>query len=385
MGRRTIACMTATRADYPRVKPVLREIARRPGLDLKLIVTGAHLSRAFGHTVDLIERDGFEIAQRVPMYAEDARGRGDSVYDMTKATARCMDGMADALRAIAPDLFLITVDRVETLAAAAGALMNLPLFHIQGGEVTGTIDESIRHAVTKLAHVHFPATPDAAERIVRMGEAPEHVHQVGCPYVDFIQSLRPLPKETLAQRYGFDPARPLAIFVQHPVTSEYGRGMGQIRATIEALGAFPGLEVFALFSNADAGGREMTDLMRWQAGFCVHPNLHETEFLSLMHHASVMVGNSSAGIREAPSFGLPVVNIGSRQQGRLRACNVIDVPHQSEAIAAALERALNDAAFRARAAACVNPYGDGHAASRIVDILEGQPLGPELTQKIIAY
>ncbi|MFC1339096.1 MAG: hypothetical protein G8D28_08170 [gamma proteobacterium symbiont of Phacoides pectinatus] len=165
MGRRTIACMTATRADYPRVKPVLREIARRPGLDLKLIVTGAHLSRAFGHTVDLIERDGFEIAQRVPMYAEDARGRGDSVYDMTKATARCMDGMADALRAIAPDLFLITVDRVETLAAAAGALMNLPLFHIQGGEVTGTIDESIRHAVTKLAHVHFPATPDAAERI----------------------------------------------------------------------------------------------------------------------------------------------------------------------------------------------------------------------------
>lgn len=381
MKRRTIACMTGTRADYPRVKSVLREIMRRPGLELKLIVTGMHLCPEYGMTVNEIEADGFPIAARVPMYDGD-----DTPYGMAKAVARCAGGIADALHEIKPDLFLITVDRAETLAAAqAGALMNFPMAHIQGGEVTGTIDESIRHAVTKLAQIHFPANQDAADRIVRMGEDPAMVHAVGCPYIDIIKSLELASKETLGQRYGFDPAKPLVLFTQHAVTTEFGLSGEQFRITLEALARFTEVEVIALHPNADAGGREILEALKRQGNFHVFANIHENDFLALMRHASVMVGNSSAAIREAPSFGLPAVNIGSRQSGRLRAVNVIDVPHDAEAIAKAIDKALNDVAFRAQVAAAVNPYGDGNSARRIVDILESVELSPALVQKIIRY
>ncbi len=179
-AKRKIACVTGTRADYPRVKSVLQEIGLRPNLELKLIVTGTHLLEEYGRTIKEIEQDGFNIAARVEMYSND-----DSPYGMAKVAARCSDGFADVLNKIKPDLLLITVDRVETLAVAqTAALMNIPIAHIQGGEVTGTIDESIRHAVTKLSHIHFPATTDASERIIKMGEDPSNVYTVGCPYLD---------------------------------------------------------------------------------------------------------------------------------------------------------------------------------------------------------
>ena len=231
---RSITCMTGTRADYPRVKSVLREISSRPNLELKLIVTGMHLLKKFGYTIEEIEQDGFYIAEKINMYSDD-----DSPYGMAKAAARCIDGIADALNKIKPDIFLITVDRVETLAAAqAAALMNIPIAHIQGGEVTGTIDESIRHAVTKLSHIHFPATSDAAERIIKMGEDPNNVHTVGCPYLDIIRTLKYRTKEELAVDYGFNPELPLIIFSQHPVTTEYGHALEQISTSIEALNKF---------------------------------------------------------------------------------------------------------------------------------------------------
>lgn len=378
---RRIACVTGTRADYPRVKSVLREIDARPDLLLQLIVTGAHLEEAYGLTVREIEADGFEIAARVPMYDADNSPRG-----MAKAAARSAAGIADALDDIVPDLLLITVDRVETLAAAtAGALMNLPLAHIQGGEVTGTIDESIRHAVTKLSHIHFPATADAARRIVAMGEDPRHVHAVGCPYIDLIQRLEYRGKEELAAAYGFDLAKRLILFTQHPVTTEYGHGAAQVAETLRALEQFPQAEILAFHANADAGSAEIMEVVRRNAAFHLYPNVHERDFLSLMRCADVMVGNSSAGIREAPSFALPAVNIGSRQQGRERAANVIDVPHDATAIAAAIDRAMNDTAFRHSLRTLKNPYGDGDAAPRIVDILAATPLGAGLIQKRITY
>lgn len=378
---RAIACMTATRADYPRVKAVLEEIRRRQELSLRLIVTGMHLERAFGLTVREIEADGFDIAARVPMY-----DGNDTPHDMARAVARVTAGIADALAAIAPDIFLITVDRVETLAAAtAGALMNLPLAHIQGGEVTGTIDESLRHAVTKLSHIHFPATKDAARRIIRMGEKPEHVHAVGCPYIDLIQRLDYRSKADLAAQFGFEPDRPLIIFTQHPVTTEYGQAREQIRVTLEALECFPEAEIVAFHSNADAGCREIIAAMSRHKRLHLFPNVHERDFLSLMKCADVMVGNSSAGIREAPSMKLPAVNIGTRQQGRERAGNVIDVPHDIGEIADAIRRALTDKAFRKQLQSMTNPYGDGRAAPRIVDVLEAVQLGPHLIQKRITY
>ena len=324
---RKIACMTATRADYPRVKSVLKEIDRRNNLTLSLIVTGMHLEEAFGLTVREIEEDGFNIAARVRMYNGD-----DTPYGMAEAVGRVTTGIAEALRALNPDIFLITVDRAETLAAAtAGALMNLPIAHIQGGEVTGTIDESIRHAVTKLCHLHFPATEDAAQRIIRMGEDPARVHVVGCPYVDLIKTLDYQSKDVLAANYGFKASKRIILFTQHPVTTEYG------------------------------------------------------DFLSLMNIADIMVGNSSAAIREAPSMGLPAVNIGSRQDGRERTCNIIDVPHEVKAIVTAMEKGLNDNTYRAIVRKIQNPYGDGFAAKRIVDVLEDMPLDSSLVQKRISY
>lgn len=379
--KRTIACMTGTRADYPRVKSVLQEICSRPNLEMKLIITGMHLLKKFGNTVKEIEQDGFHIAAKINMYSDD-----DSPYGMAKAAARCSDGIADALKKINPDLFLLTVDRVETLAAAqAASLMNIPISHIQGGEVTGTIDESIRHAVTKLSHIHFPATSDAAERIIKMGEEPNNVHTVGCPYLDIIRTLKYRTKEELAVAYGFNPKLPLIIFTQHPVTTEYSHAFDQINISIKALKNIREIEIIAFYSNADAGGRKIISSMNKISHSHIFPNIDFKDYLSLLKHADVMVGNSSAGIREAPSFQLPVINIGTRQKGRLRARNVIDVPNNEKAIVMAIKKALFDEDFKKSLKQVTNPYGDGYSAKRIVDILEKVKLTSKLIQKKIAY
>lgn len=373
--------MTGTRADYPRVKSVLQEITSRPNLELKLIVTGMHLLKKFGYTLKEIEQDGFPVAAKIKIFFED-----DSPYGMAKAAARCSNGMADELNKIQPDIALLTVDRVETLGAAqAAAFMNIPIAHIQGGEVTGTIDESIRHAVTKLAHIHFPATQDAAERIIKMGEDPANVHAVGCPYIDIIRTFKSRTQKELANDYRFDTEKPLIIFIQHPVTTEYNQVIEQITISIEALKKYQETEIIALYSNADAGGREIISAMNKYPQFHIYPSINHIDFLSLLKQADVLVGNSSTGIREAPSFQLPAVNIGTRQKGRLRAINVIDVAHDIEAITQAIKKALYDEKFKKSLEKTKNPYGDGHSAKRIVDILENIDLSPKLIQKEITY
>ena len=373
--------MTGTRADYPRVKSVLSEIRNRHSLELELIVTGSHLLKEFGYSLDEIEQDGFDISAQFDIFSHD-----DSPFGMAKAAAKCADGMADALKTINPDIVLLTVDRMETMAAAqTSALMNFPIAHIQGGEVTGTIDESIRHAVSKLSHIHFPATPDAAERIIKMGENKKNVHIVGCPYIDVICSTDLLSKKALARKYNFSPSKPLVLFTQHPVTTEYGQGPEQIHITIEALKHFSDFEILALYSNADAGGREIINLMKGQPHFHIYPNIYSKDFLGLMKHASFMIGNSSAGIREAPSFKLPCINIGTRQKGRLRAGNVIDVPHDVQSILDAIYKILNDSEYSKILENVKNPYGDGQSAKRIVDIIETVNLSQQLIQKLITY
>ena len=379
--KRLITCMTGTRADYPRVKSVLEEISNRPDLELKLIVTGLHLVKEFGYTVREIEKDGFEIAERIPMYTGD-----DSPYGMAKAAARCADGIADAMKEIEPEIFLLTVDRVETLATAQSvALMNIPIAHVQGGEVTGTIDESIRHAVTKLSHMHFTATTNDAKRIMKMGENPRYIYAVGCPYIDIIKRTKYRSKEALSLDYGFGAKKPLVLFTQHPVTTEYGQGAMQMMETIKALQNFPELEIVAPYPNADAGGREIIDTMKRHSQFHVFPNIKDTDFLGLMKNAAFMIGNSSAGIREAPSFRLPVINIGNRQNGRLRAANVIDVHHDAKAISSAIDKVLSDKEFKNQLKSVTNYYGDGKSAKRIVDVLEKVEITPQLIQKRIIY
>ena len=377
-----IACITGTRADYPRVKSVLYEIKKRKNFELQLIVTGSHLLKEYGYSAQEIIDDGFQIDKEVHMFKDNY----NSPVGMAKAAATCTNGIADALEQLNPDLVLITVDRVETLAATvAASLMNFPIAHIQGGEVTGTIDESIRHAVTKMSHVHFPATKDAADRIIMMGEEPENVYQVGCPYIDIINSIPKKTKKELSIKYNFSEDKELIIFTQHSVTTEYGNSYKQINKTLSALRNFPECQIIAFHSNTDAGGKEIITAVKKENNFIHIPNMISSDFLSLMASADVMVGNSSAAIREAPSFKLPAVNIGSRQQGRLRAENVIDVNHSEKEIVTAIKKCLYDNEFIKKVNTIDNPYGDGKSAKRITDIIEKIPLNESLIQKRITY
>lgn len=377
-----VCCITGTRADYPRVKSVLYEIKKRKNLDLSLIVTGSHLLEEYGYSAQEIEDDGFEIDKKVPMFSGDF----NSLSGMAKAASECTKGVAEALDVLKPDLVLLTVDRVETMASAvAASLMNFPIAHIQGGEVTGTIDESIRHAVTKLSHIHFPATKDAAERITRMGENPDKVFQVGCPYIDIINSIPKKSKFELSRKYGFSDSMPLIIFTQHPVTTEYGDSRNQIEVTLNALRKFSNCQILAFSSNTDAGGKEIVAAVEKEQNFIHIANMLSSDFLSLMACSDVMVGNSSAAVREAPSFHLPAINIGTRQQGRLRAANVIDTNHDEFEIVSAIKRGLYDQDFLTTVKQSINPYGDGKSAKRIVDIIEKTQLDRKLVQKIINY
>jgi len=382
MTKRKITCITGTRADYPRVRSVLREIRSREDLELSLIVTGSHLLSEYGYSAQEIIDDGFEISEKVEMFI----GEFDTPLGMTEASARCTAGVAKALDQLKPDLVLITVDRVETLASTtAASLMNFPIAHIQGGEVTGTIDESIRHAVTKLSHIHFPATDDAAQRIIMMGENKDLVFNTGCPYIDEIQQVELITREELACKYDLDEKKNFVIFTQHSVTTEFKESSYQVEQTIEAIKGFSDIQVVCFFSNTDAGGKEIIKKIKDQHNFKVIPNMLSKDFLSLMSHSSLMIGNSSAGIREAPSFKLPVINIGSRQNGRLRAPNVIDVDHDTKQIKDAINKVFSDQEFRDSLKNLKNPYGDGKAAKRIVDVLSSVELNQKLIQKEICY
>ena len=380
--KRKIACVTGTRADYPRVRSVLKEINSRDNLHLDIIVTGSHLLKEYGYSAQEITNDGFAISKEVEMFSGDF----DTPLGMAQASAKCTSGVAQALSELNPDLVLITVDRVETLAAiTAASLMNFPIAHIQGGEVTGTIDESIRHAVTKLSHIHFPATEDAAQRIIKMGEDSKYVFNTGCPYIDEIKNTDPLGLSKLGKKYNFDTSKKIIIFTQHSVTTEFEDSLDQVEKTIEALETLSDVQIISFFSNTDAGGKRIIERINKQSNFIKIPNMLSSDFLSLMYYSSLMIGNSSAGIREAPSFKLPVVNIGTRQNGRLRAKNVIDVEHDVKKIKEAIDMCLYDKDFLNSLDNLENPYGNGTAAVQIVDVLEKIELNKDLIQKEICY
>jgi GDP/UDP-N,N'-diacetylbacillosamine 2-epimerase (hydrolysing) len=381
--KRKIAVVTGTRAEYGIFKPVLKAIQARPGLELALVATGMHLSREFGYTITEIKRDGFQIAARVDMMPAD-----DTPAAMAESVGRGITGLVRAWQRLKPDIILVLGDRTEPLAAAvAGAYMNIPLAHIHGGDVCGNIDDSARHAITKFAHIHFPATKTSAERILKMGEEAWRVRLVGSPALDVVLHEPLLPAAALAQKYALDLARPLVLVIQHPVTSQADEAPQQMQVTMEAVVA-SGHPAVVLYPNSDAGGRRMIEVIReYQKNPLIKafPSLPRREYLSLMKLARVMVGNSSGGIVEAPSFGLPTVNIGIRQDGRERGANVIDCDHRKNDIIRAIKKALADKEFLAEVKKCRSPYGDGRASRRIAEILSEMEITPQLLQKKITY
>jgi len=380
---RKVCVVTGTRAEYGILYPAMKAIQSHPGLDLSVLVTGMHLMPEFGYTVKEIEADGFVIDAKVPMYLS-----ADTNAAIVTGLGLGIIGIAQALEQIEPDIIVVLGDRAEPLTAAiAGAYMNIPVAHIHGGDRSGGIDESIRHAITKFAHIHFPATPESGERLIRMGEEPWRIHVVGPLGIYAMGEADFTPRNELCKKLGLNPTKLLILVVQHPVTTQAKNAPEQMRATMEALVEL-GEQAVIVYPNADAGGRAMIEVIKEYENcpfIKTFKSLPRKEYVSLMKLASVMVGNSSSGIIEAPSLGLPVVNIGIRQEGRERGKNVIDVGHNKQEIVKGIEKALADKEFLAKVKKCESPYGDGKAAPRVAEILGKIEVTPQLLQKKITY
>lgn len=382
---RKVVALTGTRAEYGVLYPVLKAIEARPELKLSLVVTGMHLSQEFGYTVGEIEKDAFPIEAKVDMLLS-----SDTPGAMAKSVGLGIIGLAQTWEQLKPDIILVLGDRVEPLAAAiAGAYMNIPVAHIHGGDaaIGGNIDDSNRYAITKFAHIHFSATKRSAQRIINMGEDKWRVHVVGSPALDTILNEPLLPAEDLAEKFGLNLPAPLLLVVQHSVTTQVDDAPRQMRETLEAIVEI-GYPTVLIYPNSDAGGRRMIEVIKEHESYPfikTFKSLPRKEYLSLMKAASVMVGNSSSGIVEAPSFGLPVVNVGIRQEGRERGRNVIDVGHNKQEIIKAIEKALTDKKFLVEVKKCESPYGEGKAAPRIAEILSKIEITAQLLQKKITY
>lgn len=372
-AKRRIGVVTTSRADYSHLYWPLRELAAHPAVDLGIFVLGPHLSPAFGSTVQEIERDGFPIKARIECLLS-----SDTDTGMAKTIGLAILGLADALTSWRPDLLLLIADRYEMLAPASTALaLRIPVAHIEGGEVSqGAIDDQVRNALTKLAHIHFTSTETARRRVIAMGEEPWRVHRAGAPSLDHLRRSSLLNRAALEARLSLTLSPPTLVAAWHPVTILRDTN-SEADAFFSALAEAPCQLIF-VYPNADAGGHALIERTRTlastRANTHLFVNLEAVTYWSLLGQADALIGNSSSGIMEAASFALPVVNVGMRQQGRERARNVIDVDADTTAIHAALQRAISPA-FRKSLAGMVNPYGDGTAAATIARVLTTTPLG----------
>jgi UDP-N-acetylglucosamine 2-epimerase (non-hydrolysing)/GDP/UDP-N,N'-diacetylbacillosamine 2-epimerase (hydrolysing) len=359
---RKVFILIERRADYSRYKPILEKLSEDSFFDIYLVVTGICLLDIHGKDINYIEDDGFRINATIPMFVP---GTEDSGAEMVRAMARVMLGVVDELEKSKPDIVLSGFDIGGNFAVTiAAAHMNIPVAHIQGGEVTGSIDESIRHAMSKFAHFHFPATEDAKKRLIRLGENPDDIFVVGCPSIDVLINTPIVAKDELEKKYNLDFSKPFVIMIQHPVTTEAKSSSEQIRETIIAIKNV-GVQTIALLPNNDAGHSTIINELK-KSGIKWYPSLPTLDFINLYRNAWALVGNSSSGIHETPTFKIPAVNIGNRQMGRERAANVIDVPNIASEIENGLRKALFDNEFRKFVSTIINPYGEGDSASKIV-------------------
>jgi UDP-hydrolysing UDP-N-acetyl-D-glucosamine 2-epimerase len=377
---RTIAVVTVARSDYGHLRPLLAELRAASDVTLGVVVGGAHFSPRFGRTVAEIEADGWPIVGSVNVAAD-----SDTPEAIATAAGAGLAGFAIAFARARPDIVVVLGDRLEMLTAAAAALpLGVAVAHVHGGEITeGAIDEQARHAITKLSHLHFAAAEPYAARIRRMGEEDWRVHAVGAPGLDRFRLVAPLTRAALARRLDVPLTPPVVVVTFHPETLAPDDVAGHVDELVAALKDVNGT-IVASFPGADAGHativRRLESFAASRASVRLLASMGDDVYAALLREADVMVGNSSSGIIETPSFALPAVNIGARQAGRLRAANVVDVEHGRDAIAAGLARAL-DPAFRRALAGLTNPYGDGHAAPRIARVLRDVPLGPRLLRK----
>ena len=383
---RKICVVIGSRANYSSIKSAMRAIQEHPDLELQVVVGASALLDRFGEVVQVVEADGFRPDAKVHMIIE-----GETPLTMAKSTGLGLLELPTIFEILKPDIVITVGDRFETMATAiAAAYMNIPLAHTMGGEVTGTIDESIRHAVTKLAHIHFPANQRAAERIIHMGEDSDRVHVVGCPRIDVVAEIarndNHLPDRTWLEYEGvgghINLGEPFLLVSQHPVTTEYGQGERQITETLMALHQLK-MPTIMLWPNVDAGSEDVARGMRrfrehYQHDYIrFYKNFSVETYVRLMMCCGCKVGNSSAAIREGAFLGVPAVNIGTRQMGRERGRNVIDVDYDRTQIVDAIQRQLRNGRYPLE-----HIYGDGHAGERIAEVLSHCSVQ---IQKRIAY
>jgi GDP/UDP-N,N'-diacetylbacillosamine 2-epimerase (hydrolysing) len=380
-----IAVVTGIRSEYNLLYPIMKAIEGHPNLELSLVVTGAHLSDTYGYTINEIKKDGFEIAEQIESLLD-----ASSTSSRIKSAAIQLMGLVQTFTRLKPDIVVAPFDREEAInVALVGTYMNIPIAHVGAGDrVVGNVDDYIRHAVSKLAHIHFTTTKKNAERLIKMGEEPWRVHCVGNPGLNNYLLTEYISPQELSKKLNFDVTqKPLILLIQHPASTEIEESKIQMEITMEAI-EDSGYKTVVIYPNSDGGGRDMIKVINRSSSeldfIKAFKSLPRDIFVNLMKTCDVLVGNSSCGIVEAPFIKLPVINIGLRQQEREHAENVIFVPYDKEAINEAIEKAMSQE-FKQELKNCKNPYGDGKASGRIVKLLSEINIDKKLLQKQITY
>jgi UDP-N-acetylglucosamine 2-epimerase (non-hydrolysing)/GDP/UDP-N,N'-diacetylbacillosamine 2-epimerase (hydrolysing) len=390
--KRSIAVFTGNRAEYGLQFPILRAIDNHPELDYKLLVSGAHLDPNFGSTLNEIQRDGFHIESEIKIEMD-----AKSLFATAQAIGSGVLEISQVLNKLKPDIMVVYADRFEGFAAVIAATqMNIPTAHIEGGDLTegGALDDSVRHAMTKLSHLHFTTNTQASNRILAMGEESWRVHTVGFPAIDLIAEGNFACKEEVLETLSLDPMRPIVLFTQHSVTTEFSEARNQIAPSLDAITqlAKEGVQIVLTYPNNDAGGKDIIDaLLAFQLEMVQNTQVTRSLGRYLYHGVLalaresdlriVCLGNSSSGLKETPVFGCPTVNIGSRQDGRLRGENVLDTDYSSNQIYAAVNKGLYEEEFREICRNAKNPYWLGEAGPKIANILATTPLDQNLIRK----
>jgi UDP-N-acetylglucosamine 2-epimerase (non-hydrolysing)/GDP/UDP-N,N'-diacetylbacillosamine 2-epimerase (hydrolysing) len=380
---RKIAVVTGTRAEYGYLKPLMIEIENDSNLELIPIITGMHLLSDFGDTYKLVEKD-FHKSVKIKMRLD-----GDSLKDMATYFASGVKNFVDYFYKNKPDIIIVLGDRSEPLAAAFAALyLNIPIGHINGGDVSGgSVDESIRHAITKIAHIHFVHTRENANRIKKMGEEKNRIFVVGALTLDIILNKNLLSKEDIFNKYDLNSNKKTILVVQHPITTLKDKGYSQMEELFLALEEFKEQKII-IYPNCDAGSQKLIDLINKYEKyelFKIFKNLSHEDYLALMKSSNLMIGNSSSGIIESPSFKIPVINIGKRQSGRNRSINIIDTEPEKKKILESIDYAFNNKDYLKKIKSCENKYGNGKSSEKIVKILRDIKIDDKLIQKQITY
>ena len=386
MKRRKICVITGTRAEFGLLKSVMEKIRNSDSLELQVIVTGMHLLPEYGETVLEISRNGILIDARVPMIVS-----GDDKTAMSLSIGLGIISLTQALNDLNPDIVLVLGDRFEIFSASiAASFSGRVVAHISGGDaLQAGYDEYVRHAITKISHIHFPSTGQSAERIIKMGENPKNIFIVGSTALDTIVNKKLPSKNDLCSKYGLLIDQDFVLVIQHPISTEPLQAQEQMETTLNSILEL-GLRMVVIYPNNDPGGKMIIDVIdqykeKNPSQIMAYKSIPFEDYLGIMKIASVMVGNSSSGIIESSSFHIPVVNIGDRQKGRERSCNVVDAPYEKDKIKHAIKTALYDEKFRESVFKCTNPYGNGHASERIVEVLSSVEINTDLFKKKINY